>query len=147
MAVQDAAELFDSLKANQQDMEGAGLFSPRLLLEVEEMLARPLPEGRQYLGVWKREELVGAVELIPRRPGVGELVYWIDRGHRGQGYAASAVEATSAYAASAGYSSLIAWVDNNNLASQRTLEKAGFSAVLHNGATGTIRYSRHLKIT
>ena len=70
------------------------------------------------------------------RDGRVEVGYGLAPSARGQGYAAEALTALLTVAAGHGVSRVVADTDDDNLASQRTLERAGFRLT---GANGDLR--------
>ncbi len=62
-----------------------------------------------------------------------EIGYGLVPSARGNGYAAEAVRAVVSLARSQGLSSIVADTDEDNIASQRTLERAGFQRTGTNG--------------
>jgi RimJ/RimL family protein N-acetyltransferase len=65
--------------------------------------------------------------------GCAEIGYGLAPSARGQGYAAEALSALLTVAAEHGVSRVVADTDPDNVASQRTLERAGFRAAGANG--------------
>lgn len=74
------------------------------------------------------DRAVGLVSMMLRpQPAVIGLGYWIVPSARGRGYASRAATLASAWAiGSGGFARIEAWVDPDNLASQRVLASAGF---------------------
>ena len=64
---------------------------------------------------------------VPGPDGVAEVGYGLVGAARGSGYAAEALEAVVRLAFARGASAVIADTSDDNVASQRVLEKAGFS--------------------
>jgi RimJ/RimL family protein N-acetyltransferase len=54
--------------------------------------------GQFSLGILRSRQLLGAVGLMPDRPGSAELAYWVRPEHRGRGIASRAVRATTLWA-------------------------------------------------
>jgi|SRR5579875_2654316 len=75
-------------------------------------------------------EAIGLVVLLLcPQPGVVGLGYWVIPRARGRGMAARAVRLLSAWVLrDAGMAHVEAWVEPENIASQRTLQAAGFKA-------------------
>ena len=65
--------------------------------------------------------------------GCAEIGYGLAPSARGQGYAAEALTAILTVAAEHGVSRVVADTDKDNIASQRTLERAGFRQLVANG--------------
>ena len=75
------------------------------------------------------DRLLGSVSLleIHRYELEAEVGYWVARQARGHGVAARAVELIARFAADLGLARLTATVEISNVASQRVLERAGFT--------------------
>ncbi|HEX6521775.1 MAG TPA: GNAT family N-acetyltransferase [Streptosporangiaceae bacterium] len=58
----------------------------------------PAAGGQFSIGILRGQQLLGAIGLMPDRPGSVELAYWIRPEHRGQGIASRAVRATTLWA-------------------------------------------------
>jgi RimJ/RimL family protein N-acetyltransferase len=100
------------------------------------------PEGREDFCIWAQDGLAGAADLVPQGPGRGEIIYWIDRDHRGKGYAREAVRAVTAHAfKDRGFHTVRAWVKQTNVPSRKTLERDGFVHTDTNSATGSLGYT------
>lgn len=76
----------------------------------------------------RTDEAAGLVIVQVRpQPGVAGLGYWVVPGERRQGLAGRAVSLATDWALGpAGFARVEAWVDPENTASQRTLERCGF---------------------
>jgi len=89
------------------------------------------------------EVLVGGCELRLQPDGSGQVSYWTVASQRRKGYATRALLLLRQYAASIGATRLESHVAEDNLASRRVSEKAGFSLVhIFTGDNGTamVRY-------
>lgn len=58
----------------------------------------PATGGQFSLGIFRDRRLLGAVGLMPDRPGSVEVAYWVRPGERGRGLASRAVRAATAWA-------------------------------------------------
>lgn len=76
----------------------------------------------------RTDEAAGLVIVQVRpQPGVAGIGYWVVPGERRRGYASRAVSLATDWALGpAGFARAEAWVDPENTASQRTLERCGF---------------------
>lgn len=82
---------------------------------------------RQW-GIWSNDRLVGGVELRIRDDGRANISYVVFPRWRKQGIASGAVRTASVWAlGNLGVSAVVAIVDEDNLASRRVAERAGFS--------------------
>lgn len=99
--------------------------------EMRDFLSPPredrLPNFFMYRRAADGAKLVGGIGL-GRDGNDIELDYWIAREHRGNGYAAEAVEAVLEQAQLMGHTKVIASPFADNEASGRVLEEAGFVA-------------------
>ena len=75
----------------------AGPYSPR---DARTALAEwdPVAEGQFSLGILRGGQLLGAVGLMPDRPGSIEVAYWVRPEQRGRGLASRAVRAATPWA-------------------------------------------------
>jgi RimJ/RimL family protein N-acetyltransferase len=73
--------------------------------------------------------LVGGCELRIQPDGSGQVSYWTAATERRKSYATRALHLLRQYAASVGITSLESHIAEDNLASRRVSEKAGFSLV------------------
>jgi RimJ/RimL family protein N-acetyltransferase len=97
--------------------------------------------------------LIGEIGLRRREDREAEIGYWVAPAFWNAGYAGEAVEALVAHAAGSGLSALTADVFQENLASARVLERAGFvrlgpgetHSVARGGMVPTFRYRRDLR--
>jgi RimJ/RimL family protein N-acetyltransferase len=87
--------------------------------------------GQTSFGILSTGRLVGAVGLMPDKPGSAELAYWVRPESRGQGIAARALQAVTGWAL-AGEANRV-WLEINpaNTASLRVAERAGFAFEEH----------------
>ncbi|WP_211772288.1 GNAT family N-acetyltransferase [Kutzneria sp. CA-103260] len=74
------------------------------------------------------DEAVGHINLMRRpQPGVAGIGYWIVPSARRRGIASRAISLTTAWGLSAGdFARIEAWVEPDNHASQRVLERNGY---------------------
>ncbi len=73
---------------------------------------------------------VGCTTLMLRRPGIGDLGYWLVDRARGRGIGTSAVSLMVEWAlAQAEVDAIEAFVDDRNAVSRRLLERLGFACV------------------
>jgi RimJ/RimL family protein N-acetyltransferase len=71
--------------------------------------------------------LIGLIALKPRGDGEAEIGYWVAPAFWGTGYAGEAVEGVASWAAARGLRALVAEVFQDNPASIRVLNRAGFA--------------------
>jgi len=87
--------------------------------------------------------LVGGCELRIQPDGSGHVSYWTAATERRKGYATRALHLLRRYTASTGITRLESHIAEDNLASRRVSEKAGFSLVgffTADDGTGMVRY-------
>lgn len=89
-------------------------------------------------------DVVGGVGInwIDREHAVGDVGYWLSRAARGNGYTTRAVRLVARWAFAAGCERLQLRADDQNAASQRVAERAGF---LHEGVQRSARYNPRLE--
>ncbi len=122
----DATKYLELIQANRDDLEAESIYVPEEVEDIVHKIEFPVPEGRIDLVVKAGEDLVGEVDIIPHGSRA-ELIYWIDRNHRGLGYAKEAVRQAAALAFSnQNINELRAWVQRENILSQKTLTANGF---------------------
>ncbi|MEM1219231.1 MAG: GNAT family N-acetyltransferase [Bacteroidota bacterium] len=83
----------------------------------------------------EREHLIGEISLhILEKNKLGEIGYWLGEEFWGQGLTSEAVAAITTFAfTEIGLTSLTATTNQDNLASMRVLEKAGFQQIGQKG--------------
>ena len=87
----------------------------------------PPREGQFSIGILDGRQLLGAVGMMPDRPGSAELAYWVRPGQRGQGIAAHAVRATTPWAhRSLGIPRIWLEINPGNEPSLRVARRAGY---------------------
>ena len=122
----DATKYLELIQANRDDLESESIYVPEEIEDIVHKIEFPVPEGRIDLVVKAGEDLVGEVNIVPHG-NRAELIYWIDRDHRGHGYAKEAVRQAAALAFSKpNINELRAWVRRENILSQKTLSANGF---------------------
>ena len=86
----------------------------------------PAAGGQFSIGILRGRQLLGAVGLMPDRPGSAELAYWVRPGQRGRGIAAQAVRATTPWAhRSLGIPRIWLEINPGNEPSLRVAQRAG----------------------
>jgi RimJ/RimL family protein N-acetyltransferase len=101
LAVGDAALLAEATSGEKSpSLWGAHPAGPYALSDAQAALAAWDPDagGQFCLGILRGPQLVGAVGLMPDRPGSIELAYWVRPEERGKGLASRAVAAVTAWA-------------------------------------------------
>jgi len=96
--------------------------------------AREDPEpGKLRLGLWGSQMFAGSINIYTdAAPAI--IGYWVDSRHAGKGYATAAVQALTRFALdSLQLEEIVGHVDTDNRASQRVLEKAGYTLVRGRG--------------
>ena len=87
----------------------------------------PAAGGQFSIGILHGRQLLGAVGLMPDRPGSAELAYWVRPGQRGRGIAAQAVRATTRWAhRSLGFPRIWLEINPGNEPSLRVARRAGY---------------------
>ena len=87
----------------------------------------PAAGGQFSIGILRGRRLLGAVGLMPDRPGSAELAYWVRPGQRGRGIAAQAVRATTPWAhRSLGIPRIWLEINPGNEPSLRVARRAGY---------------------
>lgn len=83
--------------------------------------------GQFSLGIVRGQRLLGAVGLMPDRPGSAEVAYWVRPEERGKGIASRAVRAATSWAYGALDLSRV-WleIEPDNEASLRLARRAGY---------------------
>jgi RimJ/RimL family protein N-acetyltransferase len=99
--VADDAELLAEATSGEP---GRSLWGPRpagpySVHDAETALSEwdPAAGGRFSIGILHGQQLLGAVGLMPDRPGSTELAYWVRPEQRGRGIASRAVHATTVW--------------------------------------------------
>lgn len=84
--------------------------------------------GQTSFGVMAQNRILGALGLMPDKPGSAELAYWVRPEHRGQGLAGRTVRALTDWALTDGRLARV-WLEINpaNGASLKVAERAGFT--------------------
>jgi RimJ/RimL family protein N-acetyltransferase len=83
--------------------------------------------GQTSFGALAGDRMIGALGLMPDRPGSAELAYWVRPESRRQGIAARTVEALTTWALTEGLARVWLEISPENLASLKVAERAGFS--------------------
>jgi RimJ/RimL family protein N-acetyltransferase len=100
--VRDDAGLLVEATSEEQDpaLWGPRPAGPYSLRDAQAALSAwdPAAGGQFSIGILHGRHLLGAVGLMPDRPGSAELAYWVRPGQRGRGIAAQAVRATTPWA-------------------------------------------------
>jgi RimJ/RimL family protein N-acetyltransferase len=138
---QDAHVFYQLAASNADALEKADIYVPLDVEDAASKATHPMPPGRLDFGIRADGQLIGEIDLVRQIPQRAELIYWIDKNHRGRGYASRAVKALTEHAFSdLGVETLRAWVAGENKLSQKTLETAGFNHVDTNQKTGSFGY-------
>ena len=127
--IQERAPLPDDAWAPDYPFEG-DLAAIGAFLLAADQIGDPRPFG--YYQIRRRADgqaVGGAGFKGPPNDGTVEVGYGLAPSARGHGYAREALEALMRIAADLGVTKIRADTDLDNIASQRTLEKAGFSLV------------------
>jgi RimJ/RimL family protein N-acetyltransferase len=101
LAAGDAALLVEATSGEpRQSLWGPHPVGPYSLHDAQVALAAwdPLAGGQFSVGILHGQQLLGAVGLMPDRPGSLELAYWTRPEQRGRGIATRAVRATTQWA-------------------------------------------------
>lgn len=137
----DAQELYTLYEANRGDLEKVGIYVPAAALDLIDKLTWPIPEGRCDFCITAEGQIVGEIDYLPRTPSRAEIIYWLDMTYRGKGYARVAVRALTDFCfENLGTQVVSAWVRKDNMPSQKTLTKIGFTPTQESKATSSILY-------
>jgi RimJ/RimL family protein N-acetyltransferase len=101
LATGDAALLVEATSGESaRSLWGPRPAGPYLLRDGQAALSAwdPASGGQFSVGILDGRRLLGAVGLMPDRPGSVELAYWVRPEQRGQGIASRAVQATTRWA-------------------------------------------------
>ena len=77
----------------------------------------------------ENDELIGAIDVVGFIDGNPEIGYCLSRKYWNKGYMSEACKAFTNYLFSNGYESIIIEADENNIASNKVIEKTGFKFV------------------
>ena len=129
--VRDDAALLAEAASGEQDpaLWGPRPAGPHSLRDARAALAEwdPAAGGQFSIGILHGRQLLGAVGLMPDRPGSAELAYWVRPGQRGRGIASQAVRATTLWAhRSLGIARIWLEIRPGNEPSLRVAQRAGF---------------------
>jgi ribosomal-protein-alanine N-acetyltransferase len=137
LTISDAERYFSLIDADREHFKYGEEITPNKYKTVEDVRASiddTVRSHRLRFGIWDGSDMVGSINLTPKRPGVGEVGYWVGGEHKGHGYAKRAVALLIEHAFRGGdYRSLVAWVAPENVASVRTLEGVGFQRITDSG--------------
>ena len=126
----DAALLVEATSEEQAPaLWGPRPAGPYSLCDAQAALSAwdPAAEGQFSIGILHSRQLLGAVGLMPDRPGSAELAYWVRPGQRGRGIAAQAVRATTPWAhRSLGIPRIWLEINPGNEPSLRVARRAGY---------------------
>ncbi|OGG54617.1 hypothetical protein A3C20_01000 [Candidatus Kaiserbacteria bacterium RIFCSPHIGHO2_02_FULL_55_25] len=129
--VEDADAIFLLIDRNREHLSRWGdVTSSKYpnLASVVQSIRHPVSPGRLRMGIWRRNEFVGSVNLQPLpAPYHAEVGYWLGQEYTGSGLMTTAVRKITAYAfETIEYFYLKANVRKENLPSQKVLERVGF---------------------
>lgn len=137
----DAAEAFALIDRNRDHLSQFDDPTAQKYQTVEDMehsITHPSNPDRLRFGIRNKEGVyMGSINLTPEKenPTRGEIGYYLGREFTGQNITRRAVEAVAAAAFSQlGYEELYGEVAEGNIASQKVLQKAGFTQqIAHDG--------------
>jgi RimJ/RimL family protein N-acetyltransferase len=98
------------------------------LSAVTETRLHPSNPDKIRMGIWNTDTFVGSINLTPDNYGSAEIDYWLDSRYTGNGYATLATRALAQYGIRQ-YQRVYAYVAEDNKASSKVLERAGFQKV------------------
>ena len=129
--VTDDAALLAEATSEEQDpaLWGPRPAGPYSLRDAQAALSAwdPAAGGQFSIGILRGRQLLGAVGLMPDRPGSAELAYWVRPAQRGRGIAAQAVLATTPWAhRSLGIPRIWLEIQPANEPSLRVARRAGY---------------------
>lgn len=130
LVAEDAALLVEATsRESGRSLWGAHPVGPYALRDAQVALAEwdPANEGQFSLGILRAGRLLGAVGLMPERPGSIELAYWVRPEERAQGIASRAVLAATLWAHGA-FAVPRIWLEINpdNEPSLRLAQRVGY---------------------
>lgn len=138
----DAEELFNLYLQNQEALDAVSIYVPVDLEDVLDKIRYPMPEGRMDYVISADDRVIGHIDLIPQGSRRAAINYWIDKNSQGRGYAQKAISSLAKYAFNyMGIEELRGWVNIENSASIKTLEKVGFVHQDTNQATKSLGYT------
>lgn len=130
---QDAADIFNLIDQSRDHLSQHGDTTAEKypdLESVKESIEHPKNPNRLRFGIRNLEgQLVGSINLTPdaEDPQRGEVGYYLGQAYTGKGYMGSALTALTGFAFSdLQYETLYGKVQEDNAASARVLERAGF---------------------
>ena len=130
LTVAQARELFALIQRNRAHLTQYGDYedlAAASLSEIEQYFLDP-PDANIRMGIWRRDELMGRVDLNPVAPEVFVLGYWLGSAYTGNGYMTEACRALIDHARSTlGAREFWAGVRHTNPKSQAVVERLGFS--------------------
>jgi|SRR5579862_8631815 len=131
---EDDQPYFDLVNSNRGHLSQFGDKTSEKYPDVESVRRRREQADRQGIyrfGIWADNAFVGTVNLSPDSDGQSaELGYWIGNQYAGHGYARRATQALASYAFERlGLDLVCAEVAIGNVASRKSLERAGFKFV------------------
>lgn len=129
LALDDAQRYFDLVDFNREHFshDPSTTQKYKTVEDVLDSIENPDPNKRRF-GIWDSDVMVGSINLTNKRPRVAEIGYWIGAEYAGRGFARRATELIIPYAfGSLEVDILQAWVNPKNVASRKTLERAGFT--------------------
>lgn len=125
-ALPDLKQLFES---NASYIARGGIIPDYVYDITEQEVLGDNPNGHQRMGIWKNEQLVGYVAVLPaenaKNKNSVEISYVVDPAHARQGIARAVVEAVTNREIEKGHG-VIAEVEPYNQTSIRLLGKLGF---------------------
>jgi RimJ/RimL family protein N-acetyltransferase len=134
LTVRDADLLVDATRAETgMAMWGARPVGPYAPDDALSALRAWDPElgGQTSFGILSAGQLVGAVGLMPDKPGSAELAYWVRPESRGQGIATRSVLAVTDWALAGDLDRVWLEINPSNTASLRVAERTGFTFEEH----------------
>jgi|GEM_PF-1667243 len=129
ITAKDLPDLKRMFESNLDFFAEGGIYADDLYTMIEQEVSSEHASPHQRIGIWKGENLVGYVSVVPSERHTAEheveVAYLVDSRYARQGIASAAVEAIVDDEIEKG-NHVIAEVENRNKASQKMLGKLGF---------------------
>ncbi len=128
----DARVYFELVQRNKRHLTQFGDYKELVSLTLRgiEVDFANRPDDKVRMGIWRKAELMGRIDLSSVAPGAFVLGYWIGSDYLGKGYVTAGCSALLDYSQKAlGATEYWAGVTHGNTKSAAVLERLGFSAI------------------
>lgn len=129
LTVEDAQAYFEAVDNSRAHLSQFGDTTAEKypdVASVVDSIEHPIYQAKKRFGIWDRDQFVGSINLSPSA-NLAEIGYWVDQRYTGHGYASTAANALARYAKEQGFTTVMASVHEDNLASQGVMRRAGFN--------------------